>query len=211
MIVTMRIMGKRQIGELEPAEFVVAVLISDLAANPLADPGIPLLYGLVPVMTLLFCETMISFGMLKSQRLRKIVAGSPSVIIDDGRLDPREMRRNRYTLDELSEHLRKAGIHDISAVRYAVLETDGTLSTCVYASEAPITPKQMNTRAAEPEIPVPVISDGAVLLENLKNLGFNLSWLDGRLRERGCSDPTEIFYMTCDKSGRLYVAPQFDK
>jgi uncharacterized membrane protein YcaP (DUF421 family) len=208
MVAATRVMGKRQLGELEPAEFVVAVLISDLAANPLADPGTPLLYGVVPVVTLLFCETMISFVMLKSMRLRQIVAGRPSVIIDEGRLNAREMRRNRYTLDELNEHLRKSGIHDISTVRHAVLETDGTLSALIYAAESPLTPKQANTPVEDPELPTPVISDGAVLLENLKRLGFNLTWLDRRLREQGCSDPTEIFYMTCDKTGKLYLAPQ---
>ena len=102
LVISMRIMGKRQLGELEPAELVVAVLISDLASHPLQDPGIPLLYGLIPVATLLCCEILISAGILKSVRFRSLICGRPSVLIKNGVIDQLEMKKNRFTFDELA-------------------------------------------------------------------------------------------------------------
>ncbi|MDR0839526.1 MAG: DUF421 domain-containing protein [Oscillospiraceae bacterium] len=211
MVTSMRVMGKRQLGELEPAELVVAILISDLAANPLQDLGTPLAYGLVPVMTLLFCEVMLSAVVLKSRRVRRAVSGTPSVIIENGALDRAEMKRNRYTIDELSEHLRKNGVPDISTVKHATLEKDGTLSTVLYAAEAPAIPKQMNLAVPEPEIPLVVISDGEVIGDSLKKLGFDEKWLSKRLSENGNAGVDEVFLMTADKSGKIYIAPKEQK
>jgi uncharacterized membrane protein YcaP (DUF421 family) len=202
----MRVMGKRQLGELEPAEFVVAILISDLAVNPLQDLGTPLLYGLVPVMTLLFCEVMMSWGMMKSMRLRKVIAGVPSIIIENGKLRPREMRRNRYTLDELAEHLRKSNVNDIASVKRAVLETDGTLSALLYSNESAVTPKQLALTIDEPDVPLAVISDGIVVDANLKTLGFEPRWLEKTLRDKGISAPDGVFLMTADRGARVYIA-----
>ncbi|MDR3277694.1 MAG: DUF421 domain-containing protein, partial [Oscillospiraceae bacterium] len=120
IVVSMRVMGKRQLGELEPAEFVVAVLISDLAAHPLQDIGTPLLYGLIPVLTLLCCQVVISAAALKSVRLRAVISGKPSLVIENGKLLQKEMKKNRYTVDELTEHLRKKDITDVAAVKYAI-------------------------------------------------------------------------------------------
>jgi len=206
IVVSMRIMGKRQLGELEPAEFVVAVLISDLAAHPLQDIGTPLLYGLIPVIVLIVCEILISGAMIKNHRFRTLICGKPSLIIENGRISELELKKNRITLDELSEQLRKKDILDISTVKYAVLETDGTLSTILFPAQAPLTPQQMNIQADDMGYPVIVINDGRVLEQNLERIGFNLAWLDKQLGSRKVKNADEVFLMTADTSGRVYLA-----
>jgi uncharacterized membrane protein YcaP (DUF421 family) len=206
MVASMRIMGKRQLGELEPAELVVAVLISDLAANPLQDLGTPLIYGIAPVITLLFCEVMLSAAMLKSRRFRRVIAGDPAVVIKNGKVDRAEMKKSRYTIDELMEHLRKRGVMDVAAVKLAVLETDGTLTAALFEAEAPATPRALGVAVTETEIPRVVVSDGEIVEPALRALGFDRRWLSARLRENGLTSADEVFLMTADKQGKLYIA-----
>ncbi len=206
LIISMRIMGKRQLGELEPAELVVAVLISDLASHPLQDPGIPLLYGLIPVITLLSCEVLISMGIVKSVRFREIVCGKPSMLIKNGRIMQEEMRKNRVTIDELTEELRKKDISDITSVRYAILETDGTLSTILYANKSPATPEQLGVEAPEYGYSVIIISDGRILENNLMITGHDLNWLNKRLEELGIRHASEVYFMTVNSLGTVYFA-----
>ena len=204
IVFSMRVMGKRQLGELEPAELVVAVLISDLAAHPLQDIGTPLLYGLIPVLVLLCCEVLVSAGVVKSVRFRSFICGKPSMIIENGRINQSEMRKNRYTLDELTEQLRKKDILDLAAVKYAILETDGTLSAIPYPAEAPATPKQMNIPAEDVAYPIIVISDGKVLKSNLRLLGFNDKWLKNQLAGYRINDPCDVFLMSADRDGKVF-------
>ncbi|MEL4105736.1 DUF421 domain-containing protein [Oscillospiraceae bacterium WX1] len=206
IIVSMRLMGKRQLGELEPAELVVAVLISDLAAHPLQDIGTPLLYGLVPVVTLLCCEIFISAFIVKSLKFRAFVCGKPSLVIQKGTIIQSEMKKNRFTLDELSEQLRKKDISDISTVKYAVLETDGSLSTVLYADQAPLTPKQMNVQTDDTAYPVMIVNDGRVLSNNLEKMGYNDIWLKRQLTNRNIPDVKKVYLMTVDEAGRIYFA-----
>ena len=135
VILAMRIMGKRQIGELEPTELVLTMLISDLAAVPMQDFGIPLLNGVVPIVTLLALSMLLSYGCMRSIRLRRLVCGSPTTLIKDGILQQAAMRANRFTLDELIEALRSQGVTDLTTVKYAILETDGQLSVLLYPAE----------------------------------------------------------------------------
>jgi uncharacterized membrane protein YcaP (DUF421 family) len=198
-------MGKRQLGELEPAELVVAVWMSDLASHPLQDLGTPLIYGLVPVLTLLCCEVLISGAILKSVKLRDLVCGQPCVIIRDGKIIRSEMKKNRYTLDELAERLRKRDVTDISSVRYAILETDGTISAFLYPQKMPVTPEQMGIGADAPGFPVPVICDGRVVKENLRTLGHDRAWLTDRLAERGVTSERDVFLFTTDGDGGEFL------
>jgi uncharacterized membrane protein YcaP (DUF421 family) len=202
----MRIMGKRQLGELEPAELVVAVLISDLAAHPLQDIGTPLLYGLIPVLTLLCCEVLISAVIVKSIRMRAFICGKPSMIIDKGKIVEKEMKKNRFTLDELSEQLRKKDITDISTVKYAILETDGKLSTLLYADQSPVTPKQMSLKTDDIGYPVIIVNEGRVLDDNLQKMGYNTVWLDRQLKKRKISSAKDVYLMTVDEFERIYIA-----
>ena len=204
VVVSMRLMGKRQLGELELSELVVSVLIADVAANPLQDIGIPLLNGLVPVVTLLCCEMLISFGIVRSVRFRALLCGKPSMLIVRGVVDQREMRRNRFTLDELMEELRNQGVTDVAAVEYAILETDGRLNTILFPAQQPVTAAQMGVPAPERGYPTILVNDGRVLSANLARQGLSERWLRRELRRRGAASPREVYLLTRDDAGGIY-------
>lgn len=206
VIVSMRLMGKRQLGELELSEFAVTVLIADLAANPLQDVKIPLLNGLLPVVVLLCCELLLSYLCLKSLRFRMLLCGRPSMLVVDGTIDQREMKKNRFTVDELAEELRKQNITDISKVRYAILETDGTLNTVLYAAEQPVTPSQLQLEVEEVGYSTILINDGKVLEKNLRRIGRDTKWLEKELRKHGVSAPEAVYLLTVNHAGQIYFA-----
>ncbi len=204
IIVSLRIMGKRQLGELEPAELVVAVLISDLAAHPLQDIGTPLLYGVIPVLTLLCCQVLMSGFIVKSIKFRKFICGKPCLVIHKGKVVQREMKSNRFTLDELAEQLRKKDISDIGTVKYGILETDGSLSTLLYTAQSPLTPEQMAVQVQEAGYPVIIINDGRVLSDNLNKMGYNEIWLKRQLSNRKVSSVSDVYLMTLDENGSVF-------
>ncbi|NLM84797.1 MAG: DUF421 domain-containing protein [Clostridiales bacterium] len=206
IITSMRIMGKRQIGELEPAELVVAVLISELAAQPLQDIGTPLIYGLVPAATLVICELLISFGIVKSVRFRAFICGKPCVIIKDGKIVQREMKKNRLTVDELAEQLRKKGVLDFSTVKYAILETDGKITPILSSMHQPVTPKDLQLPVDETGYPVIVVNEGRVLEKNLQVLGLDTQWLDQQLRARNIANVRDVYLFSVDDFGRVFFA-----
>jgi len=204
LIVSQRIMGKRQLGELAPYELVVAVLISDLASVPLQDTDTPLIFGLIPVLTLISLEVLISWATLKSPRLRIFISGKPSIIISDGKIDQKEMRKNRLTIDELTVEMRKQNILDISDIRYAILESDGTLSIILYAGQSPLTPNQAHITVDEVQYPITVISDGRIMSDNLEKLGYDIKWLQNHLSSRKITDAKDVFLMQADRNGKIY-------
>ena len=206
LLLVLRLLGKRQLGEMELSEFVVAVLIADLAAHPLQDMGIPLMNGLIPILILFCCEVLIAGLSIKSIRLRSLVFGKPSLLIAHGQILQREMYKNRFTLDELTQELRAKGITDLNAVSYGVLETNGKLSLILTTRESPLTPAQMGIDCPPEGYPSILISDGAVLEDNLRRLGLDRSWLEGQLRQRGASSPRQVFLMTADENGSIYYA-----
>ena len=196
----LRLMGKRQIAELEPSELVLALLISDLAAIPMQDFGIPLIHGVFPILLLLSLSMIISVLNLKSLRFRKLVCGSPALIIRDGELLQREIRKNRFTLDELIEDLRQQGISDLSTVQYAILETNGDLSVLLYPQHQPLTHATARQESlSDPGLPVIVICDGRLLHQNLTLLGLDRAWLHRQLQKYHISSVRAVFLMTVDK------------
>lgn len=206
LLVTMRLLGKRQLGEMELSEFVLAALIADLAAHPLQDIGIPLINGLVPILTLFCCEVLIAGATLKSVRLRSLFFGRPSVLILRGKVMQRELRKNRFSLDELMQELRNQGVLDISKIEYGILETDGRLNVILYASESPVTPAMLNIETSRDAYPAIIINDGHVMETNLRHLGRDMGWLTKQLNERGAKSPSDVFLMTLNKSGQIYYA-----
>ena len=202
----LRLMGKRQIAELEPSELVLALLISDLAAIPMQDFGIPLFNGVFPILTLLSLSMIISVLNLKSLRLRKFICGSPTLIIRDGQLLQNEMRKTRFTVDELMEDLRQQGISDLSTVQYAILETNGDLSTMLYPQHQPLTHKTARQESLDdPGLPIVVISDGQLLHQNLKILGLDRDWLHQQLKKYHITSVKSVFLMTVDKQRNIYL------
>ena len=205
LLLTMRLLGKRQLGEMELSEFVVAALIADLAAHPLQDIGIPMMNGLIPILTLFCCEVLIAGLSLKHIRLRVLLFGKPSILISHGQIDQREMKKNRFTLDELMQELRTQGAMDLSKVEYAILETDGRLNVLLYPAEKPPTAAQMNLTVPDSGYPMTVVSDGRILAENLRRGGRDERWLQARLKEHQIKNAEEVFLMTVDNAGKIYL------
>ena len=204
IIAGIRLMGKRQIGELEPSELVFALIIADLAAVPMQDLGIPLLSGVVPILTLLALTMVLSVLNMKSLRLRALLCGRPSVVVENGRVMERELRRNRVTLDELMEELRLKGVTDLNTVRYAILETNGQLSVLLQAAEQPPTARQMGRTVEEPGLPLPIINDGRVVEHNLQLRGLSREWLRRQMAEHSVSRAEDVFLLSVDELGRVY-------
>lgn len=212
LIVGIRLMGKRQVGELEPSELVLSLVIADLAAVPMQDFGIPLLAGVIPILTLLSLTMILSVLTMKHVGFRALLCGRPSVIIRRGKLDQGEMRRNRLTVDELLEALRGQGISDLQEVKYAVLETSGQLSVLPRADCQPVTPRQLSLQPEDPQtLPTVVISDGRLLRRSMERLGLDDGWLQARLRDAGVRSPREVFLLSVDEAGSVVCLPKEGK
>ena len=204
LMVGLRLMGKRQIGELEPSELVLTLIISDLAAVPMQDFGIPLVNGVFPIVTLLCLSMLLSFFSLKSIRFRKLVCGCPAVIIRDGKIMQQNMARNRITVDELLEELRSQGYSDMSAVKYAILETSGQVSVLPYTKDSPVTPKVSAMNVPDDvTLPLLLINDGRIMSENLAASGYDQTWLDKQLTQRRLTSHRQVFLLTVDEAGTV--------
>ena len=200
----LRLMGKRQIGELEPGELVLTMMISDLATVPMQDFGIPLLAGVIPILTLLALSMLLSQLSLSSLRFRRLACGAPSVLIREGVLQQEAMRKNRYTLDELLEELRGQGFTGVEEVKYAVLENSGHLSVLPWARCQPPTAEQLGVAVEENvTLPVVLVNDGRLLRRNLEAQGLDEAWLREALRKEGLSSHREAFLVTVDETGRV--------
>ena len=206
LLLAMRLMGKRQLGEMELSEFVVASLIADLAAHPLQDVGIPMTNGLVPVLTLFCFEILIAGVSMKSIRLRALLFGSPSVLVRHGVIDQREMRANRFTADELLQELRRQGLTELSQVEYGILETDGRLNVIPFPAGLPATAEQLGVKTDDGGCPLIVISEGRTLEKNLRALDRDTAWLRDELKKKGHTDVKEIYLMTVNQKGQSYIA-----
>lgn len=208
IITGVRLMGKRQVGELEPSELVVSLLLADLAAVPMQDFGIPLLTGIIPIFALLAMTMILSVLTMKNTRFRVLMCGKPSIVVKNGILDQREMQRNRYTVDELFEELRMKGYTDLTQIKYAILETNGQLSVLPFAAQQPPTAKDLSVTVQEGGLPVILISDGRLMDKNLHISGHDRHWLDKQLRKHNCPSPADVFLMTVDEAGKVYCSPR---
>lgn len=201
LIAVIRLMGKRQIGEMEPAEFVVTMLVANLAAIPMQDSGIPLLTGLIPILTVLGVELVLSFLMLRSGLLRRFFCGKPVILIDNGKLLQGNLRMTRVTLDELAGKIREKDVLDISQVQYAILETDGNVSVFPFPQYLPASARDAGVTAKEQYLPIVLIEDGRLFEENLQKAGKGLQWIEDTLRARGAEQSTTLL-LTVDGSGK---------
>ena len=204
LIVGLRLTGKRQIGELEPIELVLTMLLSDLASVPMQDFGIPLVNGVIPIVTLLAMSMLLSCVSLRNVRFRTLICGKPAIIIRNGKLQQDAMRHNRLTLDELFEELRTQGVTDIKDVKYAVLETGGQLSVLLRTAAQPATPEQMRLDCEDDVfLPTVIINDGRLLRGNLHQTGHDEAWLQAQLSENGVDAPSQVFLLSIDERGEI--------
>lgn len=205
----LRLSGKRQMSELEPSELVLTMMLSDLAAVPMQDFGIPLLAGVVPILTLLSLSMLLSQLSMRHLRFRALVCGTPSLLIQNGKVQQETMRKNRFTLDELLEELRQQGYTSIQEVKYAILENSGQLSILPWAADKPPSAARLGmVWQDDVTLPVVLINDGRLLSDNLRACGRDERWLQKTLRENDLSAPEQAFLLTVDEQGQVLCIPR---
>ncbi len=202
LIGAMRFLGKRQLGQLEPSEVVVAMLVADLAAMPMQDEGKSMLLALLPIGAVLGMEYLLSVLSMHSIKIRKLLCGKPVILMENGKFLQENMRKTRVTLDELISQLREKDVLDISAVQYAILETGGNISVFLYPQERPLTAKDAEKTVKAEYLPITIISDGRILKENLQKAGKDRKWLDKTLRQYKVA-PKETFLLTVDQDNQV--------
>lgn len=204
ILFAVRIMGKRQISQLQTSELVVTFLISELAVLPIQEGDQPLWRGLAPMGALVLCEILVSFGMLKSGRFRQMICGNPIVVIQRGQILQDQMRRLRMTTEDLCEQLRQNNVFYLEDVAWAIIETNGMMSVIRKTEEDPVTPKQLGLNPPSQGLEVVVISDGELSKHSLALSGKDLNWVEKRLKERGLRQ-SDVFIMTIRTDGKWRV------
>lgn len=200
----LRLMGKRQIGQLQPYELVVIIMISELAAIPMQDTGIPLISGLIPIFILFASQVTLSYISLKNHNAREIICGKPSILIKESYIQEDEMRKLRYNINDLLEQLRAKGVTNINDVDYAILETSGELSVLFKSHKRPVQPADLGINTPLERLTISVIMDGKIIDENLSTLGLSLNDLENKLRSLGINNLSNVFYASLDTYGNIF-------
>ena len=202
LILVIRLMGKRQIGQMEASEFVVTMLVANLASIPMQDEGIPLFFGMVPILTVLGMELCLSALSLRSIRLRRLLCGKPVILIENGRILQQNLRRTRVTMDELTGLLRLKDVMDLRSVRYAILETNGSLSVFPYAEEKPASAADAGIAVRQQYLPFTIVCDGCLIEENLRKAKKDTLWLQKVLQDHN-AQLQETWLLTVDQTDRV--------
>ncbi len=202
LIAVIRLMGKRQIGQMEPSEFVVTMLVANLASIPMQDGGIPLFSGVIPIITVLGIELVLSALSLRSLKIRRLLCGKPVILIENGNILQKNLKKTRVTLDELTGHLREKDVLDLRAVQYAILETNGNLSVFPYPKEKPASAKDAGIPAKPQCLPITIISDGRLLTDNLAVAKKDMLWVQRVLKEKEAT-VADTWLLTVDKADHI--------
>ena len=209
LLAVIRLMGKRQIGQMEPSEFVVTMLVANLASIPMQDGGIPLFSGVVPILTVLGAELILSVLSMKSLRFRKLLCGKPVILIENGTILQQNLRKTRITLDELTGHLREKNVLDLRSVQYAILETNGNLSVFPFPKDRPASAREAGVQTKKQYFPITVVSDGKLLRENLKIAKKDTRWVQRVLKEQQ-AQLQDTWLLTVDGADHIYFCRKED-
>lgn len=201
---SLRLMGKRQLGELQPSDLVVTILMSNIAAIPVENSAVPMIMGIVPILTLVCIDVIMSGLMLKSTKVRKLMIGSPRIIMSNGEILQKEMRRIRYTVDDLTVAMREQQIFDISSVQFAIVETNGKINFLLKKDYQPAEKQDVNSGGSTQDPPSVIIRDGVTDKEQLKLLGLGEGWLKSILRENNISEKN-VFLLTSESGGKYTI------
>lgn len=204
VIAAMRFSGKRQLAQLQPAEFVIAILMSEVAALPMEDSEVPLLAGIIPIGVLVSMEIFLSALGLKNFKIRKLITGSPVIVINNGKLDQKAMKSLRLTVSDLLDSLRLQGVFDINEVQYAIVETNGELSVLLKNEYRPIETRYVLKKAPEEPVPFSIVCDGIILDNNLKNVNMKESDINKCLKRKNTA-LKDVILMTADSDGNISV------
>lgn len=205
VILAIRMMGKRQIGELQPSELVVTILVSELATLPMQDFDIPIILGIIPIVTLVFFELIVSFLCLKNVKLRRLINGNPCIVISKGKIDRKLLGELRISVDELLEELRINNIIEISDVKYAIIETNGQLSYVLYPDARNVTTGMLNLNIKDSGLPLVIVNDGFIIVKNLSQLKKDTIWLQEYLKNNGNINLNDVFIMTLDCCDNIFI------
>lgn len=203
ILIVMRMMGKREIGQLQPFELVIAIMIADLASIPMTEGGVPISNGIVPILGLLVMHLAISVINMKSIKMREIICGKPSILIYRGRIDEKMLRKERFTINELEERLRGNNVNNIGDVEYAILETSGQLTVIQKPNKRNAIPEDFNIMPEYEGIPYDLVVDGKVMNKNLRLVGKNYNWLKKQVEKFGIK-PEEALVVTIDGKGQIF-------
>ena len=203
VLIVMRLMGKREIGQLQPFELAISIMIADLATIPMTDTGIPIGNGIVPILGLLIMHLFITFINLKSSKLREIICGKPRILIYRGKIQEKAMIKERFTINELQERIRSQNIVNLGDVEYAILETSGQITVIEKPNKRPTIPEDFKIMPEYEGIPYDLVVDGKIMYENLKNLGKDYSWLKKEVYKFKMK-PEEALIVTIDGKGQIF-------
>ena len=206
VLIVMRFMGKREIVQLQPFELAISIMIADLAATPMAESGVPITNGIMPILGLLVMHLIISMINIKSTKAREIICGKPSLLIFRGKIDQKVLKKERFTINELEERLRDNNIFNIGDVEYAILETSGQVTVIPKPNKRPTTPEDFNLEPKYQGIPYDLVVDGKIEYENLKKLGKNYTWLQKQTEKFGIK-PEEALIVTIDGDNQFFCQP----
>ena len=201
----LRLLGKRQLSDFEPSELVVTIMISEIAAFPVQDNSQPLFSSIAVIILLLVCEMVISFSAFKSPGIRKIVYGTPSVFFEKGKINIKEMEKQRFSVTDLMEAVRNEGIPSLSDVDFVIMETNGNISVIQSSEARPYTPKDAGLQLDDVHLSYIIIDDGKVYHNNLKKLGYDETWLKGQLKKEKINSIKEVFYFSADIKGNTFI------
>ena len=205
VVVVMRMMGKRQIAQMQPFELVITILIAELAATPMENSSIPLISGVIPILTLLSIQVLVSFISIKSETFREIVCGKPSILISKGKIVQPEVRRLRINMNDLLEQLRSKDYPNLSEVEYAILETNGQLSIIPRADKRQVNVSDLNIEIDKEELPVTLIVDGKLSYKNLNKTGNNEEWIKRELQKHNISRIEDAFFAFLSTDGIFHA------
>lgn len=204
VLIAMRIMGKRQIGQLQPFELVITIIISELAAVPMQNTGIPLIYGIIPIMLLMIAQIVLSFISLKSVKARAFICGKPSILIQNGKIKEEELTKLYFNMDDLLEQLRVSGYPDVQDVEFAVFETEGQLSIIPKSQKRPLTPQDMGLTVPQEVLPITLIIDGKLIKENLPYAKMTEQSLIQQLDLNNIKSIKQILFAGLDSFGNFF-------
>ena len=203
VLIVMRLMGKREIGQLQPFELVISIMIADLASTPMTDVGTPITNGIIPILGLLVMHLVISVINMKSIRGREIICGRPTILIYRGKIDEKALKKERFTINELEERIRGSNVYSLGDVEYAILETSGQVTVIQKPEKRTTTPQDFNITPEYEGIPYDLVVDGRVMEDNLKAIGKDLNWLNQQLKKFKMR-PDEALIVTLDGKGEFF-------
>lgn len=203
VLFVMRFMGKREIGQMQPFELVIAIMIADLASTPMAEIGIPILYGIIPILSLLLMHVVISVINLKSIKMREIICGKPRILIYRGKIDEEAMIQENFTINELQERLRVNNVSNLGDVEFAILETSGQISVVLKPEKRALKPEDFNIQAEYEGIAYDLVIDGKIMSDNLSKIGKDYKWLEKEVRKFNMK-PEEALVVVLNGDGSIF-------